>query len=75
MQAVIHDMCKDITANEEMAQKQIRANPVPLMAWLILLVQPVSHRLQGGENGFPATTPGAVGGLSSYERTYLHSLQ
>ena len=75
MQTVINDLCKNMTANGEMAQKQNRAHPVPLMAWLILLVQPVSHRLQGGENGFPATTPGAVGGLSSYERTYLHSLQ
>ena len=38
----------DVNANEEMAHNmQNRANPVPQLAWLILLIQPVNHRVTG----------------------------
>ena len=46
MNAGSDDLCENMNANGEMDQQQNRAHPVPLMAWLILLIQPVSQRLQ-----------------------------
>ena len=71
------DSSKNMNANGHMARKQNGALPVSLMARLILLsqLQPVNRRLQGVVSNVTGYYADAVGSLSSYERSYLLSLQ